>query len=182
MQRPTWMLALDLDGTLWTHLNVTGMEPPFRASEPWVLVDSRGQVLRLYTYMVDLIRWAKSRGALVASLSWNDTEKALLALKTLGLEGLFDIHAIALTPCKGCLLSSALKKLDSTLGFRIEPHRIVYIDDRDIHLHSINMWVGPVKFIRAHRDCWSLKSCISLIEGLLSRCTGRQHYPRGPRR
>ncbi len=85
-----WLLAVDLDGTLWDHEDVSKMKPPFRRINQYAIVDSRGDILKAYEYMIKLVKWAKENNAVVATLSWNQEEKAVEALKTLGLYDLFD--------------------------------------------------------------------------------------------
>ncbi len=157
-----WLLAVDLDGTLWDHEDVSKMKPPFRRINQYAIVDSRGDMLKAYEYMVKLVKWAKENNAVVVTLSWNQEEKAVEALKTLGLYDLFDYHLINLKPIKHILLNNLLEKLIES-GIIIPVKKIVYIDDHKWHLEDIKKLIGEVFFIHAHRDCNSFKTCRELI-------------------
>ena len=170
--RRRWLLLLDLDGTLWDHPDVTSMEPPFERLGPLSLRDSRGVELRVYSYMARLALWARRSHGIVASFTWNVPWKALEALRTLGLDGLFDYHLAEPHPRKDLVLRRFLSSLRCERGYAPSPGEIVYIDDRDIHIGQIRETVGDVHFIRSHRDCRSYEECKRLIESLLG--------PRGP--
>ncbi|MCE4604718.1 MAG: magnesium-dependent phosphatase-1 [Aeropyrum sp.] len=163
MRKLSWLLLLDLDGTLWDHLDISSLTPPFRRVGEDVIEDSMGERVRLFRYMVNLAVWARDMGAGVVSLSWNDREKALAALRAFGVEEVFDWHVIEPHPWKGKALSRFLRES----GLDIPPERMIYFDDRDIHLDDIYSHVGRVRYVRSQVDCSSLESCKSLVEKLL---------------
>ncbi len=88
------LLILDLDKTLWSHHNVTDTSPPYRRVAEDTVVDSRGEVVRLNPCARELLELAKSRGLLLAVASWNDPEKALAVLETMGLKEYFDVVVV----------------------------------------------------------------------------------------
>ncbi len=159
---------MDLDGTMWDHLDVSGLRPPFRQVEPGVIADSEGVRVRLYGYMVKLAMWARRRGAVVASLSWNVPFNALEALRAFRIDGLFDYHIIEPHPWKGRALARFLKILWRERRLRVPAGRIIYFDDRDIHLDDIKSSVGQVRYVRSHVDCRGFGDCVDLVESLLS--------------
>lgn len=163
-----WLLLLDLDGTVWDHLDVSSLRPPFRRVGVGVIVDSTGVRVRLYGYMVRLALWARRRGAIVASLSWNTPYNALEALRAFGIDGLFDYHLIEPHPWKGRVLARFLRALWRERRLGIPPGRIVYFDDRDIHLGDVSEAVGPVRYVRSHVDCRGFEECSRLVESLLN--------------
>jgi magnesium-dependent phosphatase-1 len=165
--RRRWLLLLDLDGTLWDHLDVSRMEPPFARTGRWSLRDSRGEELHVYPFMAKLAWWARRSGGVVASFSWNIPWKALGALRILGLDALFDYHLIEPHPRKDLVLLRFLRSLRCERGYTFRPEEIVYFDDRDIHLGLILENVGPVRFIRSMRDCRGFEECRGLIKSLL---------------
>lgn len=167
-RREKWLLLLDLDGTMWDHLDVSALRPPFRMVEQGVIVDSNGVRVTLYSYMVKLALWARTRGALVASLSWNVPYNALEALRAFCIDGVFDYHLIEPHPWKGRVLARFLRTLWRERRLRIPPERIVYFDDRDIHLDDIREVVGPVRYVRSHVDCRSFEDCSKLIKSLIN--------------
>jgi magnesium-dependent phosphatase-1 len=164
-----WLLLVDLDRTLWDHHNVSGMRPPFVRVGEGVIADSRGETLRVYDYMVNLIRWAKEMGAVVAVLSWNKREIAMEAIRALGLEGLFDYFVIEWTPRKDVMVRRLFEELRRR-GKTFRPCDVVYIDDREMHLEQVSRELGPIGAIRAQADCSTFESCRRLVEKMLSRC------------
>lgn len=163
-----WLLAVDLDGTLWDHEDVSKMKPPFRRISQYIIMDSQGDMLKVYEYMIKLIKWAKENNAIVITLSWNQKEKAIEALKVLDLYNLFDYHLINPKPIKHILLNNLLEELRK-LGINISSNKIVYIDDHIWHLEDIRKLIGGVFFIHAHRDCNSFETCRELIAKYLSK-------------
>jgi magnesium-dependent phosphatase-1 len=165
-----WALLLDLDGTLWDHLNISSLKPPFKRVSEDAIVDSRGVTVRLYKDIVEVARWAKRSGGFVIALSWNIPEVAVEALKAFNLLGLFDYLGIEDHPDKGLIASKILGDLESR-GYKIKPCRIVYVDDRDIHVKGVREKVGDVTFIRAWADFRNGEELRSRIaEALQRRC------------
>ena len=157
------MLLLDLDGTLWDHLDISSLSPPFRRVCEGVIEDSRGVKVRIYGYMVNLALWARSTGAMVVSLSWNEPRIALEALKAFKVDSIFDYHVIEPHPWKGKALARFLKEK----GLSVPPERMVYFDDREIHLDDIYASVGPVRYVKSHVDCKGFEDCRELVSSLL---------------
>ena len=163
-----WLLLLDLDGTLWDHLDVSALKPPFKLVQPGVIADSNGAHLRIYRYMIELAVWARRSGGIVASLSWNVPYNALEALRTLRVDSVFDYHLIEPHPWKGRILSKFLSMLYMERRIAIPPGRIIYFDDRDIHLDDIRRAVGPVNYVKSNSDCKNFEECKRLIYKLMS--------------
>lgn len=163
-----WLLLLDLDGTVWDHLDVSSLSPPFRRVGRGVIADSRGARVTLYQYMVRLALWARRRGAIVASLSWNAPFNALEALRAFRIDGVFDYHLIEPHPWKGRVLARFLRALWRERRLRVPPERIVYFDDRDIHLDDIRGLVGPVRYVRSHVNCRGFEDCSRLVALLVN--------------
>ena len=143
-----WLLALDLDGVVWDHLDVSSLLPPFRPLAPGRFTSSDGVIVEVHWDVVELLYWAKRSGALAVTLSWNEPGHALEALRVLGLRDTFDYHGIDPHPWKGRVLASVLERVWRERGLRIPACRIVYVDDRDIHVDDVKRHVGPVVFIR----------------------------------
>ncbi len=168
MARGKWLLLLDLDGTLWDHLDISSLDPPFRQVAPGVIVDRQGVEVRLYKYMAKLVDWARSSGGIVASFSWNTPYKAIEALHAFKLLGLFEYHLIEPHPWKGRMLARFLGCLRRCRRLDVPPSRIVYFDDRDIHLEDVYSSVGPVHYLKSHVDCASLEECKAVIAGRIT--------------
>ena len=141
-----WLLATDIDGTLWDCLDISLVTPPYFADGEGRLRSSDGTVVRLIPEAVEFVEWCKGNGAKVTSLSWNIPERVFQAVEKLGISGLFDYHATEYTDEKHERLFDLLSELRRR-GIDIPPHRVVYVDDRDIHIESIRRKVGDVVFI-----------------------------------
>ncbi|MGC8565662.1 MAG: magnesium-dependent phosphatase-1 [Thermoplasmata archaeon] len=146
MSNKTWLLAMDLDGTVWDHLDISSVQPPYIRIDEGIIENTKGIKIKVYKEAIDFIKWSKNNGAIVTSLSWNITKYAMEALKVLGIENLFDYHLIEYHPEKYKLLLKLLKELENK-GIKILPKNIVYIDDRDIHINDIKKYIGDIIFI-----------------------------------
>lgn len=147
-----WVLFIDLDGTLWDHLDVSALKPPFHRVGEGVVRDSDGVEIHLYPDMVRLIKWAKAHGAFTSTLSWNNPSHALGVLEAFNLNKLFDYHGIEPHPAKEEYAWRVLEAVRRGHGVRLEPCRIVYIDDRIIHLNGMRRRLGEIIFLQAWRD------------------------------
>ncbi|BAN89481.1 magnesium-dependent phosphatase-1 [Aeropyrum camini] len=165
--RNRWLLLLDLDGTLWDHLDVSSLNPPFSRVCHDIIVDSSGVEVRLYSYMIALGLWARRTGGVVSSLSWNVPFKALEALRAFGVAHIFHYHVIEPHPWKGRMLAKLLRLLRVERRLYLTPDRIVYFDDREIHLDDIRESVGEVNYIKSHVGCRGLRECSRLVQSLL---------------
>jgi len=166
---PSFLLLVDLDGTMWDHKNVSELEPPFKRVSETRVVDSRGVAVNLYQDTLKIVLWARSRGAIVSSLSWNEPEKALGVLEAFGIRGLFHHHMIENHPNKDIMISKLLAELGRK-GTRIPLCRVVYIDDRTIHLEAIYRNIGKLVFLQAWKDFKSYEEAVEKIEERIERC------------
>ncbi len=171
-KRCEFIVFFDLDGTMWTHLDVSAMKPPFNPVGEGMIMDSSGEELRLYQEMVELVKYVRELGGLTSTLSWNRQSHALSALKTLGIDGLFDYHAIKPTPDKYSYMQEVLEKIEQECGRRIPPGCIVYIDDREIHLEEILENIGEIIFIRADKCRNDTAKCRETIKAIADKCRG----------
>ncbi|MDK2383336.1 MAG: magnesium-dependent phosphatase-1, partial [Candidatus Korarchaeota archaeon] len=111
---------------------------------------SRGVVVRVRRGIRDFLSGLRAAGHVVVStLSWNDPELAMHALRVLGLLDLFD-HVVAENhPRKDLMMLGLLRRLEER-GTVIRDDCIIYIDDRDIHVGEIRRAAGPgLVFIKA---------------------------------
>lgn len=147
-----WLLFLDLDGTLWDHLDVSMLKPPFFKVKPDLVRDSEGVLIRLHYDIVKLLEWAKDDGALVSTLSWNKPSHALGVLEAFSLIKLFDYHGIEPHPAKEEYALKVVKTIEKEHGIKLKPCQIVYIDDRRIHVEGMVRKLGPIIFLQAWTD------------------------------
>ncbi len=158
-----WLLAIDLDGTVWDHEDVTSLKTPFRRVANDVIEDSLGVKVVLRSGVKEFLSWAKEHGAIISTLSWNEPAIALEALRAFSLEGLFDYHFIEFHPRKHEMLKSLLKRVKADLNVEIEPERVIYVDDRDLHVADIVRFVGRVKFVYFGKDVNDFNELKSLL-------------------
>lgn len=168
-RRPGFLLLMDLDGTMWDHKNVSALTPPFRRVSSTAVQDAEGVSVSLYPDAVEIVKWARERGALVSSLSWNEPEKALGVLEAFGIRDLFHYHLVENHPRKHEMILKLLPLLRSE-GLEIPLCRILYIDDRTIHLEDIYRHVGRIGFLQAWKDFRSCSEAVEKIRGLLGSC------------
>ena len=165
-----WLLLLDLDGTLWDHEDISTLNPPFKRQDKHTVIDRQGNVVRIYRDMVKLTKWAKENGAITSTLSWNIPDNAIAALKAFQITEIFDYITIDYTPRKDIMLKKLLKKIEKEEGLNIQPCKIIYIDDRDIHIEDIYNNIGQVNFIQIWKDFNDFETAKKLIVELLSSC------------
>jgi magnesium-dependent phosphatase-1 len=154
---------MDLDGTLWDHGDISVLKPPFTRISELEFTDSLGERVRLNAMALEILRYALNRGFITSTLSWNMPEKALEALKVMGVDRLFHYNAIEYHPDKA---SMALKILGSLRreGRCLGGASIIYIDDREIHLDDMRKALGNLLYIKAWSTCRSTHECVNLIE------------------
>jgi len=146
-----WLLATDIDGTLWDTLDISLVAPPYFADGKGRLRSANGTVVRLIPEAIDFVRWCRKNGAKVSSLSWNIPERVFPAIEVLGISDLFDFHATEYTDAKHERLFDLLRELRRH-GVTIPPERVAYVDDRDIHIESIRKRVGNVVWIHIWKE------------------------------
>jgi len=146
-----WLLATDIDGTLWDTLDISLLAPPYVADGKGRLRSADGTIVRLIPEAIDFVKWCRKNRAKVTSLSWNIPERALPAIDVLGISDLFDFHATEYTDAKHERLFDLLGKLRRR-GIIIPPQRVVYVDDRDIHIENIRKRVGEVVWIHIWKE------------------------------
>ncbi len=146
LQQPRGVLALDLDGTVWNHHDISRLKPPFHSLTSGKIVDADGVVVTLNHGVGAVISAAESVDYVIASLSWNNPEIATEALKSFGLYERFHYHCIHPLPTKHKCLKELLDQIREETGVILDPGDVVYVDDRPIHVADISSYVGNVRF------------------------------------
>ncbi len=161
------VVFLDLDGTIWSSLDISSSIPPYTKLSDNAIKDSRGEVIVLRKGFRDFIKWLRNslRHVRVYTLSWNIPWKALEALKAFGIVDLFDGHCIEYHPHKELMMKKALVNE----GLRIRPCEILYIDDRTIHLSNIRELIGDVAFIHMGYDVKDFIELRKLLESVVTK-------------
>ncbi len=167
--KPGFLLLMDLDGTMWDHKNVSELIPPFKRVSETRVVDSRNVPVNLYIDTLKIVLWARERGAIISSLSWNEPKKALGVLDAFGIRDLFHYHMIENHPNKDQMILKLLSMLKEE-GLDIPLCRIIYIDDRTIHLDSIYRNIGRIVFLQAWKDFKNHEEAVRKIETNIIEC------------
>ncbi len=158
-----WILAMDLDGTLWDHLNISGVNPPYMRIDELSIKNNDNVIITVYKSALDFMKWAKSSGAIITSLSWNRTDYVNEALTKLGISELFDYNSTDYTPDKDKRLLKLIEELKMS-GIDIKPEMIVYVDDRDIHMEAIKKNIGNIIFINIWKDIKNYDDAKKIVE------------------
>ena len=145
------MIVFDCDLTLWDHPDVSSLKLPFRLLNEDEVVDSEGEVVRLYKGVREVLRTLKDSGYILSIASWNKPEPVFQLLDLFKLRGLFTYPQVEPHPDKAKMIRRLLERLRED-GIEVKPHEVVYVDDRDIHLPKILEEIGPVRFLRMWRD------------------------------
>ncbi|MEZ0318490.1 MAG: magnesium-dependent phosphatase-1 [Pyrobaculum sp.] len=145
------LVALDLDGTVWDHEDISSLYPPFRRISQLQIADSKGVVVTLRKHVRDFLIWARG-GHILSTLSWNDFDVAYQALKAFEIDHYFHYLVIEPHPRKDKMLWRLLRRIKEEKGIEVRPSDILYIDDRDIHIGQIRENLGPVRFLQFGKD------------------------------
>jgi len=154
---------MDLDGTLWDHLNISGVNPPYMRIDELSIKNNDNVIITVYKSALDFMKWAKSNGAIITSLSWNRTDYVNEALAKLGISELFDYNSTDYTPDKDKRLLKLIEELKMS-GIDIKPEMIVYVDDRDIHMEAIKKNIGNIIFINIWKDIKNYDDAKKIVE------------------
>lgn len=162
-----WIVFFDLDGTLWDHLDITATNPPFTRISESVISDSRGVNISLLPGSVEFLKWVRAEGGIISTCSWNEYDKAIGALETFGLVGMFDFQKISTDPKKYLLMVEVIDHLNLD-GKNVQQKRMFYIDDRDIHFRDVKTRFPEMTFFNVWRNGTDFevikKGILSIIE------------------
>jgi len=141
------LVVLDADGTIWDHLNISAMKPPFRLEGRDTIVDLDGARLTLNEGIREFLKFARSKGMRISLASWNKPEPVFEALRLFSLTDYFTHPKAEPHPDKADMLTRILRELEED-GVSIKPHEVLYVDDRDRHIDDIRVKIGDVVFLR----------------------------------
>ncbi|WP_337860428.1 magnesium-dependent phosphatase-1 [Ferroplasma sp.] len=158
-----WILAMDLDGTVWDHLNISGVNPPYTRLDSGHIKNSDNVVITIFACAIDFIKWAHENGAITTTLSWNRKDYAQEALEAFGICNLFDYNSTDHTPDKDQRLLQLINALKEK-GIDIPPERVVYVDDRDLHMDDIRKNIGTITFINIWKTTKNYKEAKEIVE------------------
>ena len=160
------LVILDLDGTIWDHLDISSLNPPFKVLNDNLIADSKGVKVRLCDGVRELLETIKNSNLLLSIASWNIRDVAIEALKAFNILEYFIKPKIEPHPRKDIMILKLLAELKSE-GLKIKPEEILYVDDRDIHLKGILRNVGKVRFVHMWKDVQNHYELINMILNLI---------------
>lgn len=156
---------MDLDGTLWDHYDISTLKPPFKKTSRYTFIDSNNVEVHVYELAVKILEYSLERKIITSTLSWNNPEIALEALKTIELDRLFHYHAIENHPDKAKMTLKIANLVKRSYGCsEVYP---IYIDDRELHLNDMINALPNLLYIKAWKTCTNFNDCIALIENYL---------------
>lgn len=164
-----WLLAIDLDKTLWDCSDISKLNPPFEKRNEYLLSDSQGNLVKVYSEIVELLRWARNNGAVVAVISWNEESKAVEALKASNVIELVDFYVIENHPRKDLMALKLYRDLsEKNLGE--VTGCVVYIDDAELFLEQISRVLPSTCTVRAWKDFTDAASLYKCVCKCLTKC------------
>ncbi|WP_440060028.1 magnesium-dependent phosphatase-1 [Thermogladius sp. 4427co] len=146
------LVFVDLDLTLWDHVDASSLKPPFVNQGVDCVVDSSGGRLCLYPCAREFLAYLRSKGVIVSSLSWNNPVIVEGIMRGLGIYEYFDYHGIENTPDKHIIALGILKRVVVEKGIIIEPGEIVLIDDNESYYRMLSESIGGVRYLKPGRD------------------------------
>jgi magnesium-dependent phosphatase-1 len=137
--------------TLWNHPDISSLTLPFKKVDKNSLIDAKGETLKLFDGIRDFLKGLKERNLITSLVTWNKPEHVDEAIRLLEINKFFKFIEIEDTPNKHLLVTRILARL-SERGVQLEPHEILYVDDRTRHLKDIYNKVGRVIFLQMWKD------------------------------
>jgi magnesium-dependent phosphatase-1 len=157
------LVILDADLTLWNHADISSLTLPFRKVDRNCLIDAKGEALRLFYGVRDLLKGLKERGLIVSLVTWNKPEHVHEAIRLLEIDRFFKLVEVENTPNKHLSIARILAKL-SRKGVQLEPDEILYVDDSTRHLKDISDKVGRVIFLQMWKDVKEPSKVLAYID------------------
>ena len=154
---PPKLIILDLDGTLWSHKDISSTRPPFTRIDDETLVDSANNFVRLDPCARTLLESAKKKGVLLAIASWNNPDIALQALRVLGLDNFFDFPVVEPHPGKDRMVEKILARLG------VDAEYAVFVDDTEYMVELVRARFPRMSVYRVGGD---IRDLCELIDRL----------------
>lgn len=159
------LVILDADMTLWNHPDISSLTLPFKKLDKNSLIDAKGEILKLFDGIRDLLEELKKKNLITSLATWNNPKHIHEAIQLLEIDKLFDFIAVENTPDKHLLMSRILDGL-SKRGVQLEPYEILYIDDQPRHLKDVYNKIGRVIFLQMWEDVKEPPEILTYIDNL----------------
>jgi HAD superfamily phosphatase (TIGR01681 family) len=163
------LVVLDCDGTLWDHLDVSGLALPFRQVTPDSVADAQGVRVTLFGGTRALLEGLRQRGIIISVASWNHPEPVFQIFHLLDIGRYFRHPQVEFHPDKAAMISRLLQmlaaeglalalsdeapsRLTPRNGGRDGASEVLYVDDRTLHIEHVRQVVGNIHFLQMGVD------------------------------
>ncbi len=158
------LIILDCDRTLWDHHNVSELTLPFSRVDEQTVQDAGGVQVRLRSGARELLAGLRTRGVLVSIASMNHPEPVLAIFDLLDLTRFFIRPKVEAHPHKDRTIGATLRELAAE-GVVLQPHEVVFVDDKPMHLAQVREALGPIRTLLAGVDITDLRDVLAHVSG-----------------
>jgi len=159
------LVVLDCDGTLWDHLDVSSLTPPFRQVAPDSVEDAQGVRVTLFGGTRALLAGLQQRGIVISAASWNHPQPVFQIFHLLDIGRYFRYPQVEFHPDKAAMISRLLQTLAAE-GLALQPNEVLYVDDRTLHIEHVRQTVGDVHFLQMGVDIAGPEGVLTYVEGI----------------
>ncbi len=157
------LVILDCDLTLWDHANVSALVAPFMQIDADTVKDAQGSEVRLVPGARELLRELRTRGILISIASWNHPVPVFTLLELFGLTEYFTRPKVEPHPYKERTIGALLEEFAAE-GIQLQPHEVLYVDDRALHLRRVRDAHGPIRTVRSGSDVLDLREVVRYLD------------------
>jgi len=157
------LVIFDCDRTLWDHVDVSALRPPYRRIDGETVADSRGERVRLFPGVRDVLETLQSRGILISIASWNRPEHVFPIFELLELASYFTHPKVEFHPRKEMMIEALLAQLAAG-GHRLRPDEVLFVDDRLVNLQRVREALGPVRTLQAGVEITDVRAVLGYLE------------------
>lgn len=161
---PARLVILDCDLTLWDHHNVSELALPFTRVDDQTVQDAHGIRVRLRLGARETLRELRDRGVLISIASWNHPEPVFAIFDLLGLTDYFVRPKVEAHPHKERTIGATLRELANE-GIALQPHEVIFVDDKPMHLTQVRQALGPIQTLQAGVDVTDLRDVLLHVSG-----------------
>ncbi|MDQ7842867.1 MAG: magnesium-dependent phosphatase-1 [Armatimonadota bacterium] len=157
------LVIFDCDRTLWDHADVSSLRLPYRRLDGDTVVDSRGERVRLFPGVREVLETLRRRGILVSIASWNRPEHVFPIFELLGLTPYFIRPKVEFHPRKDAMIQALLTELAAD-GHPLRPEEVLFVDDRPANLRRVRDALGPVRTVQAGVEITDVRAVLGYLE------------------
>ncbi len=156
------LVIFDCDRTLWDQVDVSGLRPPFRKIDGETVADARGELVRLFPHVREVLEALLARGIVCSVASWNDPEPVGAIFDLLDLRRYFSRPKVEPHLRKERMISALLRELADD-GLRLRPEEVLFVDDRRAHLTRVREAIGAIRTLQPGVDFTDLRDILGWV-------------------